>query len=375
MRRSGGWIAIVALGVVAAGLFAILVPGDNSGSDSSAPSAQSAATRSPGEGTGRPEREDAGDGGGAVRAAIGRVLRRAVAGAARAGDGVVEAAVMLDGWSAPVAAASEPGAAQRQMRMWSIAKVVTAVALLRELGWESSASRREPSSQVTEAMRDALIRSENCRQRRMVLGLQSLTGGPGGAQSVLRDVLREAGADADLDVDVEPPESLCEEYLSTQQGSISDPFAPTLLLGTATWRIADMARFLHALGSGAYGKPIRDRLLPLMRARKGASREVPREDFSADLDWGAGNALGKFTPAYKAGWGGTLQGAFMAAQGAVIELDDGRAMVFAVAFHPRVQPPKDDPGLTEAPAAIEHVMGALGDELFESPRPAAKGDR
>lgn len=371
-RRSGWWIALAALAVGALALASVALLGGDSGPGFSADGVSDAATVPSGKSTGRPgdgeaegesrEEED--------RRAIGRVLHRAVRDAARLGDGTVQAAVMLDGWRRPLVAASEPGAAQRPMRMWSIAKVVTAVALLRELGWETRGGRREPSDQVAAAMQDALVRSENCRQRRMVLGLQSLAGGPEGAQAALREVLRKAGAEADLDVDVEAPESLCYEYLETQRGSIADPFAPTLLLGTATWRIADLARFLHALGSGVYGRAIQARLLSLMRAPKGRSTEVPSEDFTADLEWGAGNALAGFNPAYKAGWGGTLQDSFMAAQGAAVELEDGRTMVFAVAFHPHTQPPKDDPGLTAAPAAIERVMGLLADELFEPASPS-----
>lgn len=296
----------------------------------------------------------------------GRALARAVRAGARAGDGAVQAAVMIGGWDEPLLAASEPGAEQRPMRMWSIAKAVTAVALLRELGWESARSRTEPSPQAMTAMRDALVRSENCRQRRMVLELQSLAGGIEGARAALAETLAVAGAEADLDVAVEPPEPLCHEYLETQQGSIADPFAPTLLLGTATWRVGDMARFAQALGGGAYGAEIRRRMLTLMRAPKGRSREVPSEDFSADPEWGAGNALARFAPAYKSGWGGVLQGDFMASQAVAIELDDGRTISFAVAYHPSAQPVKDDPGLTLAPEAIERTLTVLSAELFES---------
>lgn len=372
---AGRWVVLAAIGAGALALAAIALLGDDSGSGSLADGARSAAAGRPGENAGGPgDDPEAGSGDEEARRAIRPVLRRAVLDAARLGDGTVQAAVMLDGWSDPLVAASEPGAGQRPMRMWSIAKVVTAVALLRELGWQTPGQAREPSDQVAVAMRDALVRSENCRQRRMVLGLQALAGGPEGARAALRDVLRDAGADADLGVDVEAPEPLCHEYLETQRGSIADPFAPTLLLGTATWRIADLARFFHALGSGGYGERIRRYLFGLMRAPKERSTEVPPGEFTADLAWGAGNALAGYDPAYKAGWGGTLQGAFMAAQAAAVELEDGRTMVFAVAFHPSTQPPKDDPGSTAAPAAIERVMGLLADELFEpAPRTGEGG--
>jgi len=357
----GGWIAVVGVAALAAFLVVRLAGGSDGrpaggalpGPDRAASAAAPADDRE----------AERGDAGGRYRRWIESRLERAVADAGRAAGGTVQAAAMLDGWTRPAVAASEPGAERRPMRMWSIAKVVTAVAVLRALGWGDRPGRR-PSPQLEEAMHDALVRSENCRQRRMVLGLQQLRGGPDGARSALAEVLAEAGAGAELEVDVEAPESLCLEYLATQEGSIADPYAPTLLLGTATWRIADQAAFLHALGSGTYGEAIERRLLSTMREPKGASTEVPREEFSAALDWGAGRALAGLDPAYKAGWGGTLQGSFMAAQGAVVELGDGRTIAFAVAFHPDVQPPKDDPGLTEAPLAIERVLGRLGADLF-----------
>jgi len=364
VRLPGRWWVV--LPVAAALLLAVLVVRHGADSDSSA-RAVSGVAAGRAEDRETTEKTPAAAGlsteGRSYRRWVARVLGSAVDASARREGGTVQAAVMLDRWPQPIAAASEPGAVQRPMRMWSIAKVVTSVAVLRELGWGNR--RGKPlSPQLAAAMRGALVRSENCRQRRLVLGLQELTGGPAGAQAALADVLAEAGADADLDVAVEAPEPICEGYLSTQEGSIPDPYAPTLLLGTATWRITDLAAFLQALGSGAYGEAIEQRLLSLMREPKAASTEVPREEFSADLAWGAGNALAGVDPAYKAGWGGTLQGAFMAAQGAVIELEDGRTIAFSVAFHPDQQPPKDDPGLTEAPAAIEQVFGAFAAELF-----------
>src|SRR4029453_5078416 len=86
--------------------------------------------------------------------------------------------------------------------------------------------------------------------------------------------------------------------------------------------------------------------------------EVPSSEFTADLDWGAGRALAELDPAYKAGWGGTLQGAFVAAQGAAAGLPDGGTRAPGGAFHPAAPPSRDDPGLTAGPAAIESVMRA-----------------
>jgi hypothetical protein len=341
-----GWLVVLVAFGVALGAVLLLRGGDDPGAADRPPSVVASGSTA---GAAEPS---------PARQPVEAELSRVTTVAAREDDGVVQAAVMLDGWRTPVAAASEPVAALKPMRMWSIAKVVTAVALLRQLGW----GRRpgvEPSPQVAEAMHDALVRSENCRQRRLVLELQRLTGGPAGARAAIAETLALAGARADLRVEVEPPESICLEYLGTQEGSVPDPFAPTLLLGTATWGIGDLVAFLHTLGRGAYGIALKERLLPLMRLPKGRSAEVPSSEFTADLDWGAGRALAGLDPAYKAGWGGTLQGAFLAAQGAILELPGKGTMALGVAFHPDAQPPRDDPGLTAAPAALESVMRAM----------------
>lgn len=344
-----GWLAAAAAFLVALGVVLLSRGGDEPGAADPPPARAAAAPAAAGAGdSAHPP----------ARQPVERELSRAVSAAAQEGGGAVQAAVMLDGWPTPIAVASESGAALQPMRMWSIAKVVTAVALLRQLGWGGRAGI-EPSPQVAEAMHDAIVRSENCRQRRLVLGLQRLAGGPAGARAAIAETLAAAGADAELRVEVESPEAICHDYLRTQEGSVADPFAPTLLLGTATWPIGALAAFLHALGRGSYGAAVEGRLLPLMRLPKSRSTEVPSSEFTADLDWGAGRALAGLDPAYKAGWGGTLQGAFVVVQGAVVELPDGRTLTLGVAFHPDAQPSRDDPGLTAGPAAIESVMGAI----------------
>jgi hypothetical protein len=359
-----GWLAVAAAGVTVLVVVLLLRRGE----EPEGVGALSAPAAAQGSAPGAADYERA-----IGRRTVERGLERTVSTTAKVTDGTVQAAVMLDGWNTPIVAASEPGATAEPMRMWSIAKVVTAVALLRQLGWANHAGG-EPSSQLTEAMHDAIVRSENCRQRRLVLGLQQLTGGPGGARGAVAEVLAAAGAEAELQVDVEAPESICDQYLLTQEGSIPDPFAPTLLLGTATWRIADLVRFLNALGKGVYGAAIADRLLSLMRVPKERSTEVPPSEFTADLDWGAGRALTGLDPAYKAGWGGILQGAFVAVQGAVVELPDNGTMALAVAYHPHVQPARDDPGLTAGPMAIERVMRAAATDVLERVISAAEGE-
>jgi hypothetical protein len=255
------------------------------------------------------------------------------------------------------------------MRMWSMSKIVTAVTLLRAKGWDEE--RGKPlSPEVEEALRAAITRSENCPQRRIVIELQhSLGDSVQRARQAVADVLRMAGGKAHPGVEVELPEAACTEYLEGQE-DVPEPLAPALLLGTSEWRVGDAARFMLALGENTYGAAISRYLLGLMREPKQLSREALPGEFTAPLDWGAGQALSRFNPAYKAGWGGTQQGAFMAGQMALLEIPTGRAAV-AVMFHPAVQPSIDDPGLTKAPAALEVVMRSLARELDAPQQPGS----
>lgn len=285
-----------------------------------------------------------------------RALKRGVAEASALG-GSVEAATMVDGWRDPLVESSVPGGESRYMRMWSMSKVATMIALLRERGWGAQLGRAT-SLEVDEALHGAIVRSENCRQRRVVLELEHFAGGAGGARAALGDVLRDAGAEARIGSLVEAPESLCIPYLETQVET-PDPLAPALLLGTSTWRVSDAVRFMNALASDAYGEILSDRVLDLMRAPKLPSREVAEGELTAPLDWGAGSAFAGLDPAYKAGWGGVLNGDFMAGQIALVTLPNGRRLSVAAMFHPDAQPSRDDPGITAAPRAIEMVMRSL----------------
>ena len=301
------------------------------------------------------------------RAAMARALRGGVREAAALG-GRVEAAAMYPGWGAPVLAGSPHGDAGRWMRMWSMSKAVVMVALLRAEGWAEQRGNGL-SPEVESALRAALTRSENCRERRVVLELQHATGaGPAGARRAIAEVIRAAGGRARPGTQVAPPEPGCLEYLEGQR-EIDDPLAPAALLGTSTWRIGDAARFVAALGAGVYGKAVTRKVLPLMRAPKLASREVPPGELTAPLDWGAGAVFAAGPPpAYKAGWGGTQQGEFLAGQIALVQPPAGPRLALAVAFHPDVQPPSDDPGRTAAPQGVERVMGAVRAALPGQPR-------
>jgi hypothetical protein len=212
---------------------------------------------------------------------------------------------MRAGWPAPIVRATRSDGARRQFRAWSISKVLTAVALLRRLGW--SDRRGTPlRGEVSAAMDRALVRSENCPQRRMVLELQELSGRtPDSARAAIAEVLQKAGAtDAEVSRQAQPPEPLCAGYMQRADG-ISDPNAPALLAGTSTWTIGDAARLANALTTGAYGRAISRRVLGALRRPKQRSEEATPIDFTAAVNWGAGAVFGALPVAYKSGWGGT----------------------------------------------------------------------
>lgn len=299
---------------------------------------------------------------GEIAVALGRGVRRA----ATLG-GSVEAAAMAASWPAPVVVGSPGSDSERASRMWSMSKVVTMVALLRSLGWGD-----EPgdslSPEVRQALDAAIVRSENCPQRRIVLELQRLNGNSvEGAREAVAATLHAAGAEGEVATQVAGPEASCLPYLEAQR-EIPDPLAPTVLLGTSTWRVADAARFLDAVGSGVYGKAVADRVLSEMRIPKEPSTEISPGEYTAASDWGAGRALAPLHPAYKAGWGGTQQGEFMVGQMALVELRGRGQVAVAAVFHPDVQPAVDDPGLTAGPAAIEQVIGATAQRPVPSIR-------
>ena len=299
---------------------------------------------------------------------LSMALQRSVVRAATLG-GAVEAAVMLDDSPAPIVATSEPWGKTRYMRMWSMSKVATMVALLRELGWGSRPGT-STSAEVDSALRGAITRSENCRQRRVVLELQHVAGGISAARQAMTGVFAAAGARPLIGSQVQAPESLCVPFLRTQT-EIANPLGPAVLLGTSTWRVTDAVRFAHALAIGTYGRAISARVLALMRAPKRPSRESAPGELTAPLDWGAGAAFAGLHPAYKAGWGGSMNGNFLAGQIAVIPLATGGHLSVAVMFHPDVQPIRDDPGITAAPRALQSVMGAIRLAIGSQLRPLA----
>ncbi len=339
------------LGIAAAGALGLLLWLQLS-ADGSSPAPRAQARDRAGAAAPVAPRAPAGPG----RARIEKALTRAVEAAAALG-GTVEAAAIEDRWSTPLVKTSEPGGGARYMRMWSMSKVATMIALLRSLGWGARPGK-PTSAEVDEAFSGAIRRSENCRQRRVVLELERVSGGTAEARAALADVFLLGGAHATIGSETEAAESSCAPYLEAQAG-VSDPMRPALLLGISTWRVGDAALLVHALATDRFGAAVSDRVLGLMREPKLVSREVPPGELTAPLDWGAGEVFAGQEPAYKAGWGGAMNGDFLAGQVAVVALPGGERMALAAMFHPEVQPSRDDPGITAAPQAIELVMRSL----------------
>jgi hypothetical protein len=339
-----GQLAVLAAAGGAAALLLMLARGGSSDAPPSPPTAHPTTAH-------RAQRSPA-----PLRARVERALSHATAAAASLG-GTVEAAAMVDDWRRPVVAGGERLAGERQMRMWSMSKVATMVALLRGLGWGERPGQ-PISPELEEALDGALRRSENCHQRRVVLELERIYGGAGPTRAALAEVFAIAGADPDIGAEVEAPEPVCLPYLESQR-EIADPLAPALLLGISTWDVEDAVLLMRALAVDAYGAAVSGRVLGLLREPKLPSREVPPGELTAPLGWGAGKAFAGLAPAYKAGWGGVMHGNFLAGQIALVRLRDGSQLAFAAMFHPNVEPPRDDPGVTPAPRAIELVMRTL----------------
>ena len=339
-----------ALLIAAVAVLVVRSSGDDSGDDGGAPGAETATTT---ESTAAAVPEPTVD---------PEAMKAALEEAVRAADpsGRVEAAALASDWEEPVVVSSG-GDGGQPMRMWSMSKVVALVALLRKLGWDDEPGK-DPDDEVASAILGAITRSENCRQRRVVLELQQLDGGPEATIADLQSVMKAAGSHADFSDDVEKPDEVCIPYLSGQT-EIDEPLGDALLLGVSEWTTENAVRFTNALASDVYGEKLSDIVLGLMKEPKERSREVPPGELTADLDWGAGNVFGRGAVAYKAGWGGAQQSDFLAGQIVVVPLGGGETMSLAVMDHPAEQPIRDDPGITGSPAAIEKVLAAAKHEI------------
>jgi hypothetical protein len=263
---------------------------------------------------------------------------------AEAYGATVEAAVMAPGWTRPVIV----GDAHRKMRMWSMAKPITALATR----LAHAHKRTAPSATVEEAMQGALQRSENCRQRRVILDLQNELGGPEVARAYLRELLSRAGADVDFTTEVAPPAPECVRYLSAAADGLN-PAAPTLQLGVSEWTVGDAVRFAAALNAHTFG-PLGERVLDGMGLPKHHNREIAPLRLEMDPAFGAGKALAGAS--YKAGWGGASNGDYLVGQLGVL---GDRSLAFAVMYHPAVQPVSEDAGLTHPDEALQAVLRRL----------------
>jgi hypothetical protein len=286
---------------------------------------------------------------------VRRALESGVADAHGLG-GNVQAAVWADGWSAPVAVGDD---LDKTMRMWSMAKPVEAIAVLSR----AADDHVRPTPGFGVAMHRAIQRSENCSARRMVLELQNLTGGTGGARAAFATILREAGARPIVATQEDGPTEQsadCEAFLEHVERGLRAADGVAVLFGTSRWKVTDAVRFAHALADGLYGSAGAE-VLSTMSEPKELSEE-PGATFTADPRWGAGLAFRDYPLAYKAGWGGTRQGAFLAGQFAIVTVH-GRRVAVAAMFHPRTEPQIDDPGETTAPLALEAVFMSVARTL------------
>ncbi|MGH2958937.1 MAG: hypothetical protein ACRDKE_04985 [Solirubrobacterales bacterium] len=275
---------------------------------------------------------------------------------ANALGGSTAVAVWADPWAGPVVA----GPTSKPDRMWSSSKPVVAVALLQA----EAANGSEPTPGTLSAMRRAIVRSENCRQRQVVAALQEAAGGPGDAIDQFLQTLSAASAsDVEVSSETVAPAGDCVGYLRTQQDALKDPLQDAIQLGTASWTPRDAVGFAHYLGTGGYGEA-GEQVLDLMRIPKQVSTEIDSpSEYTAALDWGAGKAFAGLEPAYKSGWGGVTTQNFLASQVVYVKGDDGVGYAAVVVFHPDKTPNGDDPGRTPAPSALRAAFKTLREEM------------
>lgn len=155
-------------------------------------------------------------------------------------------ALWLNGWSSPiVVSAGTP----TYGRMWSMSKPVAVIATYR-------AAQRQGESLDTSlvtAATDAITRSDNCGERRIILGLQQLTGGLAPALSAFDEVLEQAGDREDRTPErATLAEPTCLAYFRLRAPT-DIPNAEAWEFGTDEWTVGQAAGFAHALADGVYG--------------------------------------------------------------------------------------------------------------------------
>ncbi len=294
-------------------------------------------------------------------ASMRATLDRSAAAAGKKFKGEVEAAVLKQGWPAPVGVNADG-----KHKLWSLAKPVVAVALI-EVGAERG---------VPDYMRSALTGSSNCGQRIAVNALQEKKKSPGRTVDAVQRMLGQAGISVDPPTEIDTPadgDLACDGF-PPEQVEGTDGVAPKF--GTSRWTTIDAARFAAALAEGESGPYPRsaEAVMRVMRAPKEASPDVgalstpeaPDRADDWDFDWGAGAAFPRWKPAFKSGWGGVSSddrgSRYLASQLAALDVE-GAPVGVAVTFYPDAQPVDDAIGRSEEQLAIEFVMKRIGRQL------------
>lgn len=300
--------------------------------------------------------------------ALARALTRGIA-TAHASGGRMQAAVWVEGANRPI---TRGDSLDEPMRPWSMVRPAIMIAAYREA---VAGGQTRPSATLTEAMRRTLVRAENCANFRVVLGLQTLTGGREQARMAVSRVFSDAKADH-FEVTSLEDRMDCKTDAMAARGEV-DPRSVAVQFGTSAWTITDAIAFAHALATGDFGDAGRF-TLSLMREPKDENQDPnAARGYTAPLNWGAGKVLARWNPAYKGGWGGAANrtASYMAGQIAIVEVA-GRSVAIALVFHPDIQPSipcmknghptscaTDDPGVANVVEPIEAVLGELAQQF------------
>jgi hypothetical protein len=267
--------------------------------------------------------------------------------------GHAAAAVWISGEPAPLLS----GTSEERGRMWSMSKAVVTIAALQ-------ATRERPDAELLAAMTDAIRRSDNCAIRRVILSLQELTGRHTSSTiDAFDSVLAQAGVKLATRPEAAGPEAVCAHYLDSHRSGLDrSTGVQAPLFGTDEWTIRQAIYFTHTLASGVYGVA-GAALLHLMSLSKLGPLEESPPPSAPPLDWGAGKGFPRaWQPAWKAGWGGSRSDPprFLAGQIVVLQIG-GTSVAVAAEFHPDAahEPTNDNPGITEAPGALETIFSAV----------------
>lgn len=299
----------------------------------------------------------------ATQRAFEAALTEGVAVAEKQYGGRATAAIWPVEWESPIVV---KGNAPAEARMWSMSKPVTAIAALRAF----ERKNQKPTLAFRKSMRDAITMSGNCGARRMALSLQTNSGTESAAKEAFRKVL----TDANTDVSVAGVQSKltqadvasCKKYLS-EIAPIEVPSESALQFGTVNWSVAEAVGFMRELSAksgGGYGTAGRTVLRLMGQPKQSVPATYGESEQGARKypNWGAGESLTKWKPAYKAGWGGSNQNAFVAGQ-IVLLRGVNPPVAIAAMFHPNAQPPNDDPEQTKSREALNEIFNRISTQL------------